>query len=440
MALTNHQEEILVKGLNILSEEDRLVIKGSAGCGKTFMVNELVKRFPTYGKIYCTAPTNKAVKVLRGKVDEIKGLEFLTTHQALKIKMFTDFKTGEAVFKPSFDRNKPPLRNISLLIVDEASMLNTVLLGYIEEYATRFNVKVIFIGDEKQINPVGEDNSPVFHKDYPEVELTEIVRQGKDNPVIDLSRNLEIIGSGNEKINIDSEERKHGYMYSNDERQVIETLAHFNGTDDLKFLCWTNKVADKINQKVRERIYGNPAKLEIGESMIFNTPYKETYIISDEIVINTLAIREKEFQFVIDKNGKVNPDFGEDPYYGKVKLKYYSINPQDEFDDSLIVVHEHSEVKFKSTIGLLRAKARIQDVDWVDVNKFINTFADLKYNHAMTVHKSQGSTFKQTIVDIGNVKLNRNKIELERLLYTAVTRTSELLVLYNAKFKRDKNW
>ena len=119
-------------------------------------------------------------------------------------------------------------------------------------------------------------------------------------------------------------------------------------------------------------------------------------------------------------------------------MKYYSINALNPFDDNLVVVHKDSEEKFKNTVKLLKHRAGIRDIDWVDVNKFINTFADLKYNHAMTVHKSQGSTFKQTIVDVGNIKLNRNKLELDRLLYTAVTRTSELLILYNVK--KTKNW
>lgn len=431
MGLTTHQEEIKNKSLDILRTSNRLVIKGSAGVGKTFMVNQLVKEIPVRpGKdIFCSAPTNKAVAVLKGKVDEVAKLVFITTHSALKLKRMIDFKTGDISFKPSFAKNDKPLRNTGLFIVDEASMLNTELLDYIEEYATMYNVKVVFIGDEKQLNPVNEDNSPVFHKGYPEVELTEIVRQGAGNPIIDLSRNLSIIGDGQSARQEDT-----GYMYSNDKEKVIHTLAAVNGTDDLKYLAWTNKEVDLMNFLVRRQIYGNPKKIEVGETLVFNGPYKELYFTNEEIKVESAVVREKEFQFVINKMGKVNPGLGEDPYFGKVKLKYYSINFTKEDDniiDKIIIVHEDSEKKYNDTVKLLKSRAKIADVDWKDFYQFVEQFADLKYNHAITVHKSQGSTYKQAIVNVRNLKLNRNDIEKKRLLYTAVTRASNLLVLYN---------
>ena len=69
-------------------------------------------------------------------------------------------------------------------------------------------------------------------------------------------------------------------------------------------------------------------------------------------------------------------------------------------------------------------------IDWKDYYDFKEGFADMKYNHAITVHKSQGSTYKQAIVNIKNIGLNKNKTERTRLLYTAVTRASKLLILY----------
>ena len=64
-------------------------------------------------------------------------------------------------------------------------------------------------------------------------------------------------------------------------------------------------------------------------------------------------------------------------------------------------------------------------------NNFISLFATFKYNHALTVHKSQGSTYKQAIINIKNIEMNPNKKEKKRLLYTAITRASDLVILYN---------
>jgi len=440
MGLTKHQNDILNKSLFILKNNNRLLIKGSAGVGKTYMVNELAKQlsFNCRGKISCSAPTNKAVSVLREKVDEIPGLEFVTTHSALKLKRVINYKDGSISFQPYFNEKYPPLKNTGVLIIDEASMLSQQLLYYIEKFSTKFRVKVIFIGDEKQLNPINEENSPVFHQDYPEVELTEIIRQKDGNPIIDLSRNL---SSVRKHINNTNEDFTKGYLHSNNKIKVIEELAKVNGTDEFKYLAWTNREVDTMNFLVRRMIYGNPKKVEIGETLIFNVPYKQTYFTNQEVKVRNSIVREKEFKFVNNNQGKASPDFGEEPYFGTIKLKYYSINPirknpskllmEGNITDQIIVIHEDSEKDYKEIVKLLRMKAKIADIDWIDFYRFTEQFADLKYNHALTVHKSQGSTFKQVAVNIRNIFLNKNVIERNRLLYTAITRASNLLILYN---------
>ena len=79
----------------------------------------------------------------------------------------------------------------------------------------------------------------------------------------------------------------------------------------------------------------------------------------------------------------------------------------------------------------MKARAKAKEISWIDYYNFVEMVADLKYNHAITVHKSQGSTYKQAIVNIKNIYINKNHKEKTRLLYTAVTRASELLILYN---------
>ena len=151
MALTQHQQEKLNQSLSFLEGGNRLLIRGSAGVGKTFMVNELIKALrESYirgeQKIYCSAPTNKAVAVLKGKVDAHKSVDFITTHTALKLKRNIDYKTGEISFKPAFDPKYPPLKGVRIFIIDESSMVNIELLNYIEEHALKNNCRVVFIG------------------------------------------------------------------------------------------------------------------------------------------------------------------------------------------------------------------------------------------------------------------------------------------------------
>ena len=470
--LTEHQSEILHKSLDILKNGNRLLITGSAGVGKTYMVDELVKHLRAVygGTFYLSAPTNQAVSVLKGKITPHPNSKLITTHKALKIKRFIDNNTGSITFKASFDSKYPPLKGVKYLIIDESSMIPLWLQMEIEEHADKQGCKVVFIGDNQQIQPVGEADSPVFlgkprlipkgsslpenhtckrfyDEDfevaflaYPEVELTEIVRQKDGSPIIDLSRNLALI-STKEAVKNESG----GYIYSNEYDKVLSTLAHVNGTDELKYLAYTNAEVDKVNRDVRKAVYGpEPAKIEKDETLVFNAPFKE-YYTNEELKVEKLLVREKVFKFLTVK-GK----YGQDDVYEEAKLKYYSINfknstqekflsldswnskeSSEEVEDNIIVIHEDSEANLKKIFSYLKAKANAREIDWTDYFEFIESFADLKYNHAITIHKSQGSTFKQGILNYKNIKLCQDDAERQRLLYTGVTRASELLILYN---------
>lgn len=423
MSLTKHQSDILAKSIDILTTSNRLLIKGSAGVGKTYLVNELIKELSnnrvinTFKQIYCSAPTNKAVAVLKGKVDQLSNLEFITVHSALKLKRQVDYKTGDVTFKPYYNPNYPPLQNAGLLVVDETSMLNSELLDYIEEAANAFSVKVVFIGDAKQLNPVGEDESPVFHRKYPEVELTEIIRQGEGNPIIDLSRNLSLIKRDCNEI---VSEPPIGYLASRDYNHILNRLAEVNGSDDLKYLSWTNKDVDTINNKVRQLIYGTPKRVEIGESIVFNSPYGETYFTNEELKVEHVEVVDKLFKVITESNN-VSKSY----QIIDQEFKCYLVN------HNVLILHEDSDKDYRVLKSQLLSNCKARILEWVDYYSFLEKLADFKYNHALTVHKSQGSTYKKAIVNVGNLNLNKSQKEKQRLFYTAVTRASDLLILYN---------
>lgn len=429
MKLTTHQEAVLTEALDTLDNSSFLVITGKAGTGKTTLVRFLIqelKKLPAYrfSKIICSAPTNKAVKVLREKVEAyIPKIEFKTVHSALRLKRDIHPKTGKISFKPDYSTNRDPLENCSLLVVDEASMVNSEILKEIFScQITRPALKIVFIGDESQLPPVGEKYSKVFHSDFPLLELTEIIRQGEGNPIIDLSRDFSLLKSRRDQRNSVG-----GFVFSNNLNHVIDTLAHVNGTDELKYLSWTNRDVDYINKAVRERIYQNPNKIEVGESLIFNAPYKDMYFTNDEITVETLTTETKVFTAYNIPNPNYNMTSLDEPEFlvSEKELKYYVINGK------VPVIHEDSEETFKEMVKSFRSLCLKQMAKWVDFYTFTENFASVKYNHAITIHKSQGSTFKQVIINIRNCMLNKDSEEREKLLYTAITRASELVVLYN---------
>jgi exodeoxyribonuclease-5 len=407
----------------------RIRLIGSAGVGKTVLASELVSYIcrdktinPNFnnGKVYVTAPTNKALSILQNKINA--PVDFKTIHSALKMYKVTNGKSGQKYFVKGKKANND-FSFAKACIIDECSMLNSDFVGGNENvpkaYLDDYPFPIIYIGDDKQLPPVGEANSPVFIQDYPEVRLTQIVRQGAGNPIIDLSRDLDMIYFKTPSI-IDGK----GYIYSDNREAMINDLAEVNGTDDLKYLAYTNMVVDSINQLVRQKRYGNPKKIEKDETIVFNSPYGSFYT-NKEVKVEQLDTIASDITIPTEKTR-----FTDDGPMGRVdtiKMKYYRIN------DAINIVHESSEQVYKIVLSSINENCKKYGWDYRGRDLLIDQFADIKYNHAITIHKSQGSTYKEAIINIGNIGFNKDLVERQKMLYTAVTRASNLVILNNVK-------
>ena len=419
--LTNHQKEKFNEVIShINNREKRILLKGSAGVGKTWLVHSIVKHLANITlpkKVLCSAPTHKALSVIRTKVT-VDDIKFTTIHSTLQYKSITDKKTGERMFISSPNSNWPPLNNIDYWIIDEASMVDSAMVKYIEDYATNQKTTVIFVGDSKQINPVGEDDSPIFNQDYPEVELTEIIRQGNGNPIITLSRNVSTIWDKNFNLQSETEGNELGYLYTENLAKIIEELAKVNGTDEFKYLAWTNKEVDKINYLVRRRIYGDyPSQIELDETIVFDGPYGD-YTTNEVVKVEELVKETINLPLTIKDQLK-------EKVTEEVKFVVYRINKD------ILVLADESMPMFKRYAAVMNKNCKEKLLSFEKRNAFIDIFAKIKYNHALTVHKSQGSTYKTVALNVKDISFNPNEKEKQRLFYTGITRASDLLILYN---------
>ena len=408
--LTEHQQEVLKQSIKLLKSSKRLLIKGSAGTGKTFMLNELIKKLPyDLDEIYVTAPTHKALSVLEGKID--LDVEFKTIHSALKMRKKVNNSTGDIYFEPKFKITTQLLPQIKCIIIDEASMIGNDILNIIDEY---YKGTVIFVGDDKQINPVNEEDSPVFTAGYPTVELTQIIRQSSGNPIIELSRDLSLIRSNGSLID------GKGFVYTSDYKKICKTLAEVNGSDEYKYLAYHNDEVNRVNSDVRKMIYGSPKLIELGETLILDEPYKDLLFNNETLKVEKLRAGDVALKHFLTTSKLKKELFGWD-----IKIKTYLIN------EEILAIHEDGKDSYQRVINHIVKKVSENKLQWVDYYAFVELFLRFKYAHAISVHKAQGSTYKNVIINVGNIETDFNKKERKRLLYTAITRASDMVILYN---------
>ena len=139
------------------------VLSGYAGSGKTFLSIRLLALVESAGLCWTVvAPTHKAVGVLRGQL-ELAGLRPTwypsTIHRLLRLRLKRerDLERCEET-----EQTAQALEHLGLVLVDEASMVDSTLLEITLRCAHSFGTRIVFVGDPAQLPPVGEALSPVF--------------------------------------------------------------------------------------------------------------------------------------------------------------------------------------------------------------------------------------------------------------------------------------
>lgn len=201
---------------------------GFAGTGKTTLAKEVDASIN--GDVLYAAFTGKASLILRQK-----DCDGATTIHSLIYKVKQDPETGKRTFSLNHDSD---LKRADLLIVDEVSMVGEKLAKDLLSFKT----KVLVLGDPAQLPPVKDEG--FFINSEPDFMLTEVHRQARDNPIIQMSmdiregRGLAIGDYGQSSV------LKRNSVSEDDIRALV------TGADQV--ICGMNKTRVSYNNRLRQ--------------------------------------------------------------------------------------------------------------------------------------------------------------------------------------------
>jgi len=442
MGLNSGQADAVNRALDAYeSNQPGYTIIGEGGTGKTYSVMEVADILLDAGqKILFVAPTNKAVKQLE-KAARKYGLAmdkigFRTAHSALGLSLMPS-----AEQKYAARVRDSVLGDYDMVVCDEASMLGeTFLYDYLMPDLADFGTFCLMMGDNMQLPPVKEKDSKAFDL-FPTSELTQVERQknnpdGSPNGILQITHPLREAIKNNQvfDFNFVPEHNVKVLKAADFLKAVVDQFDLTTDLEDVRVLAWRNFRVDDINKAIRAKIYGtNAARFEVGERLVTGSPISK----AGEIQLST---DEESLVAGVRESSMFDEATSE-----KWKTWLVTLNPVYAGTSQVFahVLHEDEIGRYNKHINSLKEKAieakRKGSSNagwyWKQLHTFKDLFADLKYCYCITVHRSQGSTFKRVMVDVKDLLENPTRSERQRLLYVAFSRPQEELIINKTGFR-----
>lgn len=445
--LTDHQQHAYDEILDWCQSQDTkmMVLCGYAGTGKTTLVSELVKEKAETGiKIAIAAPTNKAVKVLKEKIQEDKSISFGSIHSFLGLKLQEQENGNQKCTKDGDSK----IYQYNLVIIDECSMISSELFKHIALQLEPHN-KVLFVGDPAQLPPVGEkEDSPVFRMVQSQVMLSQVVRQAKENPIIKLSMTIREYIERNESITPMqiAESIPPGAMdvclvAGGENTMAAWAIEEQKQGVDCRIIAYTNAQVRRYNQVIHDALFeDSETKFCSGERVVVST---QTHVNANTNSSDQSTLFTSEELEVISCEDVTNKYWKDTPCY-ELKMKrddgsmasVYVVKDDNQFQVQLSKLWS----EWRDTKAEAKALQATNAANWIEKHEeakklskrawsFSNSFADIRHCYAITTHKSQGSTFDVALVDYSNLSRMRSSFEFNRALYVAATRPKNHLAI-----------
>ena len=365
-----------------------LLVTGGPGTGKTTIVKGILSLYDQMGMKYLlAAPTGRAAK----RLTEVTGEEASTIHRLLGAGI--DPHTGELVFTKDED---DPL-DADAIIVDEMSMVDILLLHSLLR-ATPQRCRLILVGDPDQLPPVGPGfpfNDMLRAKTLPTVRLTEIFRQAQESLIV---MNAHSVNNG-QMPELRNRKSDFFFLPCRSEEEAFQTI---------QGLCQT-RLPQNMGIAASEIQVLSPTKKGGAGTVHLNK------VLQNALNPHTPDKAEQPFGEIL---------FREGDRVMQVRNNYDIV--WKKTDSSMI-----GTGIFNGDVGIIQSIDKNLEIVSVLFDDRIAEYdftqlIELEPAYAMTIHKSQGSEYRAVVLSAWNASpylLSRS------ILYTAITRARELLVI-----------
>ena len=450
---TKGQERLLYATARLMfSVKDHCVfiVRGFAGTGKTTSVKAIVDSLKLINhQSVLLAPTGRAAKVLSLYSER----PAFTIHK--KIYQKKTIMGNESGFEL-----RQNLHKNTLFIVDEASMISSgqsigtmfgnrdLLSDLLNFVFTGKNCRIMLIGDDAQLPPVGSDHSPAldytFMRDtfsitLAQTHLTEVKRQALNSGILYNATILrDQLGSEENFIPQLSESVFEDVQRVNgaELQDFLEDSVNKHGIENVIIVTRSNKRANLFNQQVRHRLLWHENDIDAGDYlMVVRNNYfwldessnKTTDFIANGDALEVIKIRGREkrygFEFATIEGRLV--DYPDLPPMEMIILidtimaETPNLGPEKSKALYHYVAEDYADLGNRKAIH----KAIMKD-------PYYNAL-QVKFAYAVTCHKSQGGQWPAVFVDQGYLTDELIDKDFVRWLYTAITRAQQELYFVN---------
>lgn len=474
--LNDDQGRCVSKMERFLGDPDGRVflLRGYAGTGKTFLMKGVTEYLASQGRPFTLlAPTGRAAKVMSERTER----EARTIHGAIydyddlrEVKGEDDTSEG---FKIVATVRSAENQATTVFIIDEASLVSDVysesefyrsgsgyLLRDLIDYAALgpgdHDRKIMLVGDQAQLPPVGMAMSPALDATYLEdrfgiradgYQLTEVVRQKLDSEVLrnvmPLRKSLESDIFGGLSFEFGKDVRRI------EEFDLVPTYLAAREHGRPIIITHSNSDASSLNRAVRERLFAD-ATVTGGDTLIVttNTMVGGIFVVNGEFVQVTSVDPRVEQRTIMLRQR--DPDSGTIVEI-EVILTFRDIEVELACGDGppsilrLKILDDHLHAP---AAGLTPAQQRALYVDFVRRHPDLRNGPDrslfgkvlrsdpyfnavrVKFGYAVTCHKAQGGEWQDVFVSCPSAQ-NPRTAGYFRWLYTAMTRSSARLYMLN---------